>query len=827
MKGSSMKTKLYSKLLAVLLILSMLLPAVVYSQDEMGIYEKGQYIGPGTYYKNIKYITPNGNFSVNMLEADIGTEFLKIEASHGNGTITNKPVTAQALQKNTNGRRVIGAVNGDFFDMSLIKGLTYSTSIIDGEIKAAVPKCTVLGVNEDGSVFIDTLNMKGTVTFKDRQGPIDMVNKLRWSNQAIIFTPAFGKATSNTVTGADIVVRGVELPIKANKIYTGVIDKIVSNANSTEIPADGVVISVQGSAINMFTGAAPGDTVSFSINSDKPNIRYAVAGFPRLIKDGKVSPEIESRGDAKERHPRTAVGIKDNKLYLVTVDGRQPGVSEGMTLYEFTELLLAQGIENAVNLDGGGSTTMAVRKQGDAVIKLANVPSDGRERYVGNSIQIVSEAPVSEPAFVGFANTDVKIYKNSTFKPSFYVMDKYYNLLKTDVEKAKYGADIKTAKISLDGVYTSGDKASKSFLDVYYEKAKGRLPIEIVDKVGSIAVTNDFIHLDPGEKVQMELKAFDEKGSEIIISPSAAKWTVEGDIGTVDAKGVFTAGKKQGKGKIIAAVGESKSEVEAKIGKTPFIIADFGLLNNVEAKAIRSKATIRHNQGTEPVKSGKISLKLDYNFENTSGTSAAYVAFKQPVKIIGKPAEIGAWVYGDAGSHWLRGVYVNAEGVKKVLNFTENGGLNWKGWKFVYAAVPQDEKFPISLEQIYVAEPDQQRKNKGSIYFDDVLAIYKEGNDYYDPVVVAHSPQNLEELAAAPEEITVDVQDKGTGIDPASIKMFVNGKAVKIQYDPEVGKISYIPAKELTKGEYKVKVAMKDKAGNLLNPEYNFSFKIK
>lgn len=827
MNKSSIKTKLYSKLLAVLLVFSMVLPGIAYSENTMGIFEKGQDIGPGTYYKNVNYVTPNGTFAVNMLEADPASEYIKIEASHGNGTIVNKPVTAQAIQKNTNDRKVIGAINGDFFDMSLVKGLTYGTSIIEGEIKTAVPSSTILGINEDGSFFIDTLNMKGTLTFKDRQGSIDMVNRLRWSNQAIIYTPAFGKTTSNTVAGADIVVRGVELPLKANKTYTGIIERIECNAKNTEIPADGVVISVQGSAIETFTGAVSGDSVSFSINIDKPNLKYAVSGSPRLIKDGQVSTEIDSRADSKQRHPRTAVGIKDNKLYMVTVDGRQPGVSDGMTLYEFTELLLSQGMEDALNLDGGGSTTMAVRKQGDAVIKLANVPSDGRERYVGNSIQIVSEAPVSQPAFVRFNNTAVKIYKNSTFIPSFYVMDKYYNLLQIDENNIKYGADAETAKVSEDGIYTSGERASQSYLEVYYGNAKERLPVEIVDKVSSIVVTNDFIHLDPGEEVQMELKAFDENGSEIIISPSAAKWAVEGEIGTVDDKGIFTAGKKLGKGKVIAAIGESKSDVEAKIGKTPFIIADFGLLNNVEAKHIRSMAAIRHNQGNEPVKSGKISLRLDYNFENTFGTSAAYVAFKQPVKIIGKPSEIGAWVHGDGSNHWLRGVYVNAQGVRKVFNFTENGGLNWNGWKFVHAEIPQDEKFPVALEQIYVAETLQERKNAGSIYIDDVLAIYKEGNDYYDPTVVSHSPQNLEELEAAPAEITVDVQDKGTGIDPASIKMLINDKPVKIQYDSEIGRIAYIPAKALSSGEYKVKVTIKDKAGNILNPELSFGFKIK
>ena len=78
---------------------------------------------------------------------------------------------------------------------------------------------------------------------------------------------------------------------------------------------------------------------------------------------GQISAKIKEREDALKRHPRTAVGIKDNKIYMVTVDGRQPGYSDGMTLYEMAEFLISQGVEDAINFDGGGSTTMTVRKQ--------------------------------------------------------------------------------------------------------------------------------------------------------------------------------------------------------------------------------------------------------------------------------------------------------------------------------------------------------------------------------------------------------------------------------------------------------------------------------
>ncbi|MEA4849654.1 MAG: phosphodiester glycosidase family protein [Clostridiaceae bacterium] len=826
MRKINQKSKFFTKVLIILIIASMTFPGAVYSLEAVKIVEDGQDIGPGTYYRSMNYITPNGKFAINMIESRLDEEYIRVETADSGSSLVNKPVSYQALQNTDESRRVIGAVNGDFFDMTTIKGLTYGTSIIDGEIKTAVETSTILGISESGDCFIDTLKMEGAFTYKRIKLPVDTVNRLRWGEQAVIYTPFFGKTTLNTIAGTDIVVSGVELPLKADKVYSGTIEKIIPDSTITEIPADGVVISMPAKTFEKLAGASSGDKISFYINFDKKDLNFAVSGAPRLLEAGQISPKVKERVDALQRHPRTAIGIKDNKLYMVTVDGRQTGYSDGMTLYEMVEFLLSQGIEDAINFDGGGSTAMVARKQGDAVAKLVNSPSDGRERYVGNSIQLVSEAPLSEPVVLRFNDASAKVYKDSSFKPSFYALDKYYNLLPIDTSKVKYGIDIKTSTIAADGTYTSGSKAGKGYIYAAYGNSQGRMPVEIVDKVSSLVVTNDFVHLDAGEKVQMQVKAFDENGGKIVISPSAVKWTVEGGIGTVDAEGVFTAGENNGQGKIIASAGSVTAAVGAKNGKTPVIVADFGTLDNVEAKFIRSTAAVRHNQAEEPVRSGKISLRLDYNFENTVDTSAAYVTFKKPVKIIGKPIELGAWVYGDASSHWLRGTYINSAGEKKVFNFTEIGGLDWKGWKYVYAELPENEKYPISLEQIYLAETDQDKKNAGSIYFDDVMAIYKLEKDYYDPVIVSVLPEDAGRLPEQPQEIGVIAADRGYGIDPASIMMYINDAAVKASFEPETGKISYIPAKPLKSGEYKVRITLKDKIGHSLNPEYTYTFKV-
>lgn len=115
---------------------------------------------------------------------------------------------------------------------------------------------------------------------------------------------------------------------------------------------------------------------------------HAVGGFPELLKGGRRVGDLQvsERPDfAAARHPRTAVALDPggDRLWLVVVDGRQEGWSAGMTLPELTALLEALGVEDALNLDGGGSSVMIVRG------RRVSRPSDaGGERAVVNALAL-------------------------------------------------------------------------------------------------------------------------------------------------------------------------------------------------------------------------------------------------------------------------------------------------------------------------------------------------------------------------------------------------------------------------------------------------------
>ena len=106
----------------------------------------------------------------------------------------------------------------------------------------------------------------------------------------------------------------------------------------------------------------------WTLSRDAPDPAVEViAGFPALLEGGVPVGDLELGGRpgfAAQREPRTAIGLDSNgsRLWIVVVDGRREGVSEGMTLPELVELFSALGVEEAINLDGGGSSVRVVRQ---------------------------------------------------------------------------------------------------------------------------------------------------------------------------------------------------------------------------------------------------------------------------------------------------------------------------------------------------------------------------------------------------------------------------------------------------------------------------------
>ena len=114
----------------------------------------------------------------------------------------------------------------------------------------------------------------------------------------------------------------------------------------------------------------------------------AVGGSHIILKNGNLSDVSQDTDFGGIRHPRTAIGYNSNgDLYMIVVDGRHPDYSNGASLTDLALILKNLGAENALNLDGGGSSTLALVNSGSITIK--NYPSDYLERAVYNSLVLI------------------------------------------------------------------------------------------------------------------------------------------------------------------------------------------------------------------------------------------------------------------------------------------------------------------------------------------------------------------------------------------------------------------------------------------------------
>ena len=222
-------------------------------------------------------------------------------------------------------------------------------------------------------VIIDQNKAKGHFTLANDEGKIAK-------------TSAFSEKNNATV-GINGTFYNMKPPYNSVCFFksNGVVfyDKIGSMAQREN---GAVIISDKGKLSVEAVSGTPSEWVN---NQTAPSV---MCSGPVLLVNGK-NAELFKNSFNNARHPRTAVGACKNKIYLVTVDGRSKENSAGVNLSELTKIMKWLGSENALNLDGGGSTTMYVKSKNNSGV--VNHPSDNGkfdekgERSVVNAVLFI------------------------------------------------------------------------------------------------------------------------------------------------------------------------------------------------------------------------------------------------------------------------------------------------------------------------------------------------------------------------------------------------------------------------------------------------------
>jgi hypothetical protein len=378
------------------------------------------YTGLRTVYTGEDGVETTGPWVVHVLEVDPTVFKGKVAPELGTGIIPERELLT-ALSKRVGslaaingGYFVIGATDGtpgDMAGISVIKG-TLVSEAVDGRTALILPSGGGQGANiaaisdtltassSDGSSSrpVDGLNRKpGLIRACGGTGGDQPVETPKHDftctddSELIQFTPMFG-TTTDTGTGVEAVLDS-----------TGTVTAVRTSRGGA-IPANGSVLAGTGDAADWLTSHAQVGmkiTVTVKISADGadlPTGAGVVNGGPRLLDSGNAKITAYAEGFVypenaefyyrfgARRNPRTLAGVTgDGKLLLVAVDGRSPGYSVGASFEESAAIMKTLGAMEALNLDGGGSTTVTLGTE------IQTRPSDANniERPIGDAIVIL------------------------------------------------------------------------------------------------------------------------------------------------------------------------------------------------------------------------------------------------------------------------------------------------------------------------------------------------------------------------------------------------------------------------------------------------------
>jgi exopolysaccharide biosynthesis protein len=361
--------------LAILFILS--IPVSIFSQDFKTVHD-------GVEYAEVTKEISGLKVNMNLLRLDLTR--VRIDVVHAMDEAIGVEKTSSIATRHG----ALAAINAGFFrlDSSLYAGDAAGALMIDGSLYSE-PNNDRIALLIANRAEITAIGMRPLHTFfmnaeiGGKLTAISGINRERKKDEIIVFTPEFHRTT---LTGRD----GVEVVVENNKVT-----KIARNGGSSVIPRNGFVLSAdEAKAPVLLANVKIGMKVRIILDHHSlidGNAGGAaediVAGVPQLIKNGKIDitweQEKSTKAFVETRHPRTAVAkLKDGKFLMITVDGRSE-ISGGIGLQDLAEYLLSLGAIDAMNLDGGGSTTMFLDG------KVVNHPSDKEgERKVSDALLV-------------------------------------------------------------------------------------------------------------------------------------------------------------------------------------------------------------------------------------------------------------------------------------------------------------------------------------------------------------------------------------------------------------------------------------------------------
>lgn len=681
-------------------------------------------VAPGIRLESYDRLEADRWLRIDELDVDLGgpgggagarAEYLGAGGGRGVATVADSAARHPAGP----GRRVVAAVNGDFFDIRGT-GAPLGPGIGAGRLlHAASPGAgQAVGFGADGAGRVLRIALDGSVTL-----PGGAVRPLAGYNTARPPADGFAAYTADW-PAAELPALGAAVELREGRVAA--VREAVRRPARRVRPAPGTtLLAGGGTAAPELAALRPGDAVAVTARPTVPGGGPipvgAVGGREALVVAG-----VAQNHDGEPNNtaaPRTAAGFSRDgrRLRLVTVDGRQRD-SGGLTLTVLGRMMHRLGAYEALNLDGGGSSTLLAALTGDTSLSLENSPSDGHLRQVPNGLVLTAPVgsgraagyrvePLGGVGGVGGLDGAARLFPGLSRTLTATPYDAALGPVSGSAGAA--GAAGAVGAVGAAPVWSAGGGSARidsagvlrglrpGRVDVHARRgtAHGTLGLDVLGPLAGIRATPDRIGLaEEGESARFTLTGYDGQGAAATVEPrdvvlefDRSQWSVADD-----GRGGFTVTAR-----VPHAAGQLRARVRGNRAATTELALGAGLsdspladLEDADRWTGRGLAPAegRHGRG--------LALTFPAAVETPDPGQSATAAPPRPLHVPEAARSLSLWVDGDGSGARPAVELADGDGGAVTLR---GPAVDWTGWREISLPLPAAAERPYTVTRLSAA----------------------------------------------------------------------------------------------------------------------------
>ncbi|MGV9654012.1 phosphodiester glycosidase family protein [Streptomyces sp. NPDC003554] len=677
-------------------------------------------IGPGIDLQHLKALDQKGWYDAQYLTVDLS------DRAVGTDLLTSGPVSSGGpLSEAADKAGAVAGVNGEFFDIG------NSNAALGGEVQdgklvksADIGGRQHVGVSKDGIAQLVDLTVDATADFAGADHKVLSINAANGggvpADGLIAFTSAWGDYSRNRgLTGvsndqiAEVLVRN------------GSVVSVTPNgpAGSGTIPDDGFVLVGRGAAATAIRALQPGDPVKLDYqlaDNAARTMKFALGHGGTIVSGGQVVKGLDT-----SIAPRTALGFKNGgkTLVLATWDGPGGTGKGGVGIDKEARDLAAMGVETAVNLDGGGSTTMVARALGEDTATVRNVPSDGHERNDPNGVGVfvakgdgrLHRLLVKPAPGAAAADGNVKVFPGMHRALVAEGVDNHETPVKVDPRSVRWSAH--GAPVQAGTLRAPAEADGTITVDAHVGPEKAHEKVTVLGPVDGLELSSQrlsIVDATPDNAVTVSVTGRDAEGYTAPLDPQDL--SLDYDHGVVDIKSV------NGKLKITPLTAAGTILTVSAGGKSVKLPITVGVQTRTVYDFDDDVLARWRNNSTAATQFSADSdgLRIDFNAMRNVGIAAASSAQRVPVP--GQPLRVRVRIKSSIGvpSGLTYLGYVDAAG--------KSGGVYGTAltassdWQYATFTLPASTAFPISISGFQGINTDVAQQRAGTFVLDRIEA---------------------------------------------------------------------------------------------------------